>query len=65
MINTIKKALADNKRVYVVYTTGKYKGQITRIANLYQLENKQIDGNFEIQNITTDAETLSRMVRKA
>ena len=36
MTNTIKKALKENKRVYVVYTDGIYKGQITRIANEYQ-----------------------------
>ena len=65
MKETIKKALAKNKKVYVVYTDGIYKGQITRIANEYQLEKKQKDGNFKIHNITTDEETLSRMIRRA
>ena len=65
MRKTIQKALANNKRVYVVYTNGIYKGQITRITNQYQLDNKQKDGNFKIHDITTDAETLKNMIRRA
>jgi len=65
MYKTIQEALANKKRVYVVYTDGIYRGQITDIKNLYQLENKQKDGNFKIHNITTDQETLLRMIKKA
>lgn len=65
MKKTIQQALADNKLVYVVFTSGIYQGQIVGIKNIYQFDSYKKNGDFKLHNITTPEETVSRMIRRA
>lgn len=65
MKETIQKALNENKRVYVLYVSGIYKGQIVSIKNMHQFDKNKEHGDFKIHDITTDQETLNRMIKRA
>jgi len=64
-IKIIKNALNNNKRVYAVFTTGLYKGQITSIKTMKDYKRQLQYGNLKLHKITTVKDTLKQMIKRA
>ena len=54
----------NDQLIYVVYTTGIYKGQIARIKSITNLVSILKSGDIKLHKITTEEDTLKKMITK-
>lgn len=64
-VEKVKKIIEENERVYFVYTSGIYRGQIIRATTIEKYLKDLEDGDLELHHITTTEKSLQDFITVA